>query len=155
MNIIRHITDWIKEAQQNRKINKILNSNDIRWVMIFPSAYGVVYPHKRKDDDILFTSYDCDNRGQYHCVKSKKLSENVYELNLKTDSLYMTWPFNTMYLVSSDMYYYFVSDFLVRDPFFPHDERCKQLLQQLISQIQQAKELSALNEAMKTGVQHA
>jgi len=153
MNIIRHIADWIKEAQQNRKINKILNSNDIRWVMIFPSAYGIVYPHKRKDDDILFTSYDCDNRNQYHCVNSKKLLENVYELNLKTDVLYMTKPFNKMYLVSSDMYY-FVSDYLVRDPFFPHDERWKQLLQQLISQIQRAKELNALNEAMKTGAQY-
>lgn len=148
MNIIRHMADWLKEAQQNRKINKILNSNDIKWVMIYPSAHGIVFPHKRKDDDLLMTANICDNRNQYHCVNSKKLLENVYELDLDHAG-YITAT-NKMYLVSSDMYY-FVSDFLVRDPFFPHDERCKQLLQQLISQIQRAKELSALNEGMKTG----
>lgn len=146
MNIIRHMADWLKEAQQNRKINKILNSNDIKWVMIYPSAHGIVFPHKRKDDDLLMIV----NHSQFQCVKSKKLLENVYELNLKTDDIFLTVPFNKMYLVSSDMYY-FVSDFLVRDPFFPHDERCKQLLQQLISQIQRAKELSALKEGMKIG----
>lgn len=150
MNIIRHIADCLKEAQQNHKINKILNSNDIRWVMIYPSAHGIVFPHKRKDDDLLFTVNCCDNCRQYHCVKSKKLLENVYELNLKTDDLYIPEQFKMMYLVSSDMYY-FVSDYLVRDPFFPHDERWKQLLPQLISQIQQAKELSALKDAMNTG----
>ena len=148
MNIIRHIADWLKEAQQSHKINKILNSNDIKWVMIYPSAHGILFPHKRKDYDLLMTVNGCDNRNQYHCVNSKKLLENVYELDLDHDG-YITVT-NKMYLVSSDMYY-FVSDFLVRDPFFPHDERCKQLLQQLISQIQRAKELSALKEGMKIG----